>query len=785
MKKLLLIFLLCVFSGVSLGAADIAVSNLTHLHTLGDSLLFVSSYRTSAVNYTRLFSYWALKRALADTGLTYTKNNSTGLRLGLNVIKRWHLNSNVVDGTTMSLNTTSNAIQIKTDGIDSTRMKVNSIPSDRIVDNYPGVYITPTFYWNSTNDTVKWDAGYVIRGTLTTESNNWTAYIAGSQAVGEAELLAMNITDGTIAKRAWNSATNKYTRGNKYRVLAYHYGGLHTIAQELDSKTYQRHADLFNAAYHKYESTYITPVFYWNYNYTKVCWQAGTVIRTGADWTAFGADSVAIATSQILVMNDSSATLAVYDWNGGSTPFLNSTRNKQKVVAYVLGGNRYIDPSLNHDIGDQYNTHYNRYESVFISPSFYRTGHTGNTIKWDDIWIVGKDPTIHAWTKIDADGTGITLSADYTLLAIDLYAGTVIVKQWNADTTPYIRDPRYRVIAFHITSTNTVIVPAYENLDWRESVDDAIEGLTALTGGQWDGDSLVWLGTSIPAGADYPSIVCSNVGAILVNLSQGSSHVKTQLDTSIKNYSGDWTASLSQLSETIAEKQFAIDSFAVIRPLLQNNPPTVSAMAADSGGIQTTIKNWSYEYLIKSYVDTADAAFISKADLIVFDHGYNDAPDSSVYTLAELINSRDSWRTGYADSVAASRNRKNYISAMNYILDKIYEKDPYQRILLIGHYYNYANQWLIPTQEELAEYWQIPICLVHKKMNFTDQKVTGSQAFWAISPWSLYTAGQNTGEDMTQENVYIPDRVHLHTDPNCRADSLVAKVITSFVKEVF
>jgi hypothetical protein len=793
MRRLLIISLFCLaaFRAMAL-VPDVTIHGMTKGTALNDSTCIEYEYKIGATWYSRHISVRQLIALLRDTTMTGTY---AGGKIGLKIqgTHRWHLAQDISDDLTIA-QTAGGVLYVPNGGIgvnqmasssvgtpalianaiDSTKMQTNSIPSNRIVDNYPGVYITPTFYWNYNNTKVCWQAGFVIRGTLAGEASNWSAFGADSVAVGSAELLAMNITDGTLAVRAWNSGTNKYTRGNKYRVIAYHYGGSLYIDPELDSKIYDRYTASYNITYQAYNSTYITPIFYWNYNYTKINWISGFIIRNNNDWTAISADSLAIGSAQVMTLDVTNGTLAAKDWLGGAAPFANSTVNKYRVIAYRYYSERYLNPSLNTEIAGQYYQYYNRYESIFITPSFYRTGHTGNTIKWDDVWIVGKDPTVHLWTKIDADPVGLSLSADYTCLVLDLKTCTISVKQWNADTNPYIRDPRYRVIAFHITSTNTVIFPNFENQNWRNDVLVSIGGLTA----QWNDKTIVWMGTSIPASANYPATVCSNVGATLVNLAQGSSHVK-KISATVP-YSGDWTAALSQLSETTAEKQSIITNYATIRPNLTGNPPTTSAMTADSAGIQTTILNWSYQHLVNDYVDAAAES------LIVFDHGYNDSPDENVYDLAVLLNTRDSGQPGYADSVAVSRNRKNYFSAMNYILDKIYEKNPYQRIMLVTHYYTYtANRWLIPVQEELAKYWQIPICKVYEKMCFTDQKVIGSQALWSISPWSLYTEGQDTDEDMTQENVYIPDRVHPHTDPTHVADNLIAKILTAFLRDIF
>jgi hypothetical protein len=339
-----------------------------------------------------------------------------------------------------------------------------------------------------------------------------------------------------------------------------------------------------------------------------------------------------------------------------------------------------------------------------------------------------------------------------------------------------------------------------QNVTIAQALTD-VTNLKAKTDSPWKSKVIAWYGTSIPQYSNYAQNVANNIGAVLYKRAQGGSKVSINGGTMNTSYyiNGNFHGTLSDWSETIAEKQFIIDNYGAIYPTLTDTTtvfPNASQMSANtvvftsgpygSIGSQDVIRNWSFEQnCINEFMNTGSTSYISPADLIIIDHGYNDGVTLSEYNKAVLLNTRDSTQSGYTAAVTASRDRLTFQAGINYVIDQIYKYNPKQRILIISHFDLYkANgaQNLIKTQQELAKYWQIPIVNVYERMGISDQIAIGSQPLWSQAPYNLYSAGQDTAHDMTQFNVFIPDRVHPHTDStNHYADKRIEAIITNYI----
>ena len=232
----------------------------------------------------------------------------------------------------------------------------------------------------------------------------------------------------------------------------------------------------------------------------------------------------------------------------------------------------------------------------------------------------------------------------------------------------------------------------------------------------WTGKTILWMGTSIPAGSDsalgvegigttYPAITASKLGATCTNIAKGSSCVR--VNSSSGDYSGFKYAHLIRaLSRTKAEAD-----------IIQANWDSIMANVVDAASTISDsdleiMKAHSFETLLLPYLDGTYAM----PDLFVLDHGHNDIrprgvdglQDSLVQPTVENIENgtlaedtymiadnyanlkaalnNDLSRVGDIESFAASLNRNCLIGAINFLITLIYSYNPRARIVIVSDY---------------------------------------------------------------------------------------------------
>lgn len=230
----------------------------------------------------------------------------------------------------------------------------------------------------------------------------------------------------------------------------------------------------------------------------------------------------------------------------------------------------------------------------------------------------------------------------------------------------------------------------------------------------WNGKSMIWFGTSIPAGSDptlgvqgeaYPAYVGELLGATVTNQARGSSCVR--INASGGNYKGMiYNHFLRSLSRTIDECDVIAENWESIQPLISGAPATLSAEDL------ATMKAHSFENLLLPYLDGTN----NMPDVFVLDHGFNDrrplnASGDRDFTLnptveqinkgnlaadeymtdnnyANLKTALNSQLTGISDleTFATSLNRYTYIGAMNFIITLILRYNPQARIVIVSSY---------------------------------------------------------------------------------------------------
>lgn len=342
------------------------------------------------------------------------------------------------------------------------------------------------------------------------------------------------------------------------------------------------------------------------------------------------------------------------------------------------------------------------------------------------------------------------------------------------------------------------------------------------------GQKIAWFGTSIPTGTPdavtidgysgqnkYPSMVAQLTGTTVSNEGVGGSRISTGIPSAYdsvtdplgigNNIQGSF-GFYSSLSQTIAEKDYIFDNWATIYPKFQD----AGSLTSTCPKTKEQLRDYSFERkLIANYL-TNDGAKI-----FVLDHGFND-----MFKIA--------MSDGQAVPIQGSTTERMYYSgAMNYIIRKIYESDPRNKIVMITHYRKGEPDLdkLYDTQRKIADYWQIPLVSLADLMSinsisintqgywnssyiwqnvgytFTDLGGStfstndyGPQRNWSYSDYITYATPHQvvggTDEALiypvgtwihkdSRLNFFCPDNVHPHSDLSGISNMTIAKILAS------
>lgn len=230
----------------------------------------------------------------------------------------------------------------------------------------------------------------------------------------------------------------------------------------------------------------------------------------------------------------------------------------------------------------------------------------------------------------------------------------------------------------------------------------------------WAGKSLLWMGTSIPAGSDpdagsgsgatYPSLVATQLGATTVNIARGSSMLRVKSSTGLYNEI-PFSHYIRAITRMVDECDEIAADWANIYEYILNAPSELTA------GNIATMKNHSFENLLVPYLDGTNTA----PDLYVIDYGHNDyangvdgkrdwwvqptaenikngilAPDTYMIdnNYANLKLALNDDLSGITDlyTFASSLNRNCFQGACNFLITVILRYKPYARIAIISDY---------------------------------------------------------------------------------------------------
>lgn len=253
------------------------------------------------------------------------------------------------------------------------------------------------------------------------------------------------------------------------------------------------------------------------------------------------------------------------------------------------------------------------------------------------------------------------------------------------------------------------------------------------------GKKVLWLGTSIPDGGQYPERSCEMVGASCTNQALGASFIQygeQNPTTPIASDSSD-IQRLSSLIETIAEKK---------------------AIWLDTG--MCTQEQW--QYALDSSYETKLLPYMTgenKADLIVIDHGFNDR--NNLGTVEDI----------------RSKNKSTFVGAMAALIEIIRINDFHQRILIGTHYdktmkvFNAAN--LCKAQEMTGSLLGVPVFKVYEVSGLSNEWIPGTSG---LHPeFDKYEPNPDTG-DLTLIQCWMPDGFHPHSDTTGRTQGLLSMI---------
>lgn len=248
-------------------------------------------------------------------------------------------------------------------------------------------------------------------------------------------------------------------------------------------------------------------------------------------------------------------------------------------------------------------------------------------------------------------------------------------------------------------------------------------------GTQWAGKKIAWYGTSIPAG--YPK------------------HANKAI----------W----SYANRAVAAVGATIQNYSVPNGVIREAKSDGSGMGGrDALSFVRATSAINYDKSMLALIGTAN-----EPDLFVFDYGVNDVDvDATDFSRFDPLDPYNKNNLPNKISIA-SRDKKTYIGAQNWVIDQLLKAKPDARIAFVTHFsqdaFNAPKRWekLIQTQTALGEYWGRPTCEVYLKTGWINRD------------------GNNTVK------VYNPDGIHPAAAPTTRSVDILTVILTDFLKGFF
>ncbi len=258
--------------------------------------------------------------------------------------------------------------------------------------------------------------------------------------------------------------------------------------------------------------------------------------------------------------------------------------------------------------------------------------------------------------------------------------------------------------------------------------------------------TVLWVGTSIPQWCTYPVNACNNLGLKCINTSISSSGIC--LNVGVLNNVRDGL----DLCETIDEKKARYQG-------------KVSASVLEA------YYNGSYERAILQY--------LSQADAIVFDHGFNDA-----FQINRDITSGTDWN---------NTDRSTYIGAFNYLMKEILKRKPSIKIIIGGYLENQsdyqvrAGKVICQMQQAMSSHYNYALLDVWNytgiKYNFVPNTSNYIKDFNSRYGTAYTNFITDASGNITDFQVFCPDGIHPFSDLSGNSDRKLDAIYADLLKK--
>lgn len=268
--------------------------------------------------------------------------------------------------------------------------------------------------------------------------------------------------------------------------------------------------------------------------------------------------------------------------------------------------------------------------------------------------------------------------------------------------------------------------------------------------------TVLWIGTSIPAGCTYPKYACQALGMKCINKSIGASFLSAKaINPPFTDYAGNSLMMSSEEKESICR-------------------PYVDEGELDSLLLETWKKR-SYDQLLKPY--------IKEADIIIVDHGYNDA-----FVLGDETKQKEE------DIDWNSKDKTTFIGAFNCLYDFIKSENP-DAIIMIGGYfqntctfaYTIRGKYVETISKWIATHYQLPLLDVWNYNNIPNGFEPNSSAYFDEINADYGTSFQKLWADadgnVTYFQKFCPDGVHPFTDPTGESDAKLNAIVLGLLQK--
>lgn len=268
-----------------------------------------------------------------------------------------------------------------------------------------------------------------------------------------------------------------------------------------------------------------------------------------------------------------------------------------------------------------------------------------------------------------------------------------------------------------------------------------------------EGKRVLWLGTSIPAGCTYPQNACANLGMTCLNHAIGESFVAERTFTVPARHSG------FSLSMSMEEKDSAY------RHLVEEG-------IIDKHQLDV----WKFT----SY-DNRMLPFLQDVDIVIIDHGYNDAFTLKDESALDCVD----WE---------SEDRKTFVGAFNFIYRKIKETNPNVVIAIGGYFqntctfsYTVTGKHVSQVLTAIAEHYNLPLLDVWNYTGIEDGHIPDSEHYFdelnARYGTEFYNQFPDENGNITYFQKFCPDGVHPFSDPTGESDRMLDEIFTKLLAE--